>query len=370
MAEAGPAAFTTVCQQSELADRQYRTAHVGKSQVHLARRIFIRLIHVADDTADTRRRVSLDELRLSDSDAQYVLDLFVDKRLVTTDAYDAEITHEALLPAWPRLRKWIDTDRDGLRIHRQLTVAAEVWHDAGQDPNTLYRGGPLAAASDWAADPSHHEDLNVLERQFLEASVEHQRSEERAARRRTRHLQQLVAALTSLVLITGLLTVFAFRQQAAATHQRDLAISRQAAIDANQLRGTDMALAMQLSLAAYQIAPTPEARASLLESYAMPAVTRVLGSPGVMESVAVSPNKLMMAAGGEDATIRIWDITHRGHPVAKGRPLTGHTDTVYSLAFSPNGRVLASGSGDKTIRLWNVTHPDHVTLWSPPLTGP
>jgi WD40 repeat protein/transcriptional regulator with XRE-family HTH domain len=350
------------------AEEVYET--LTPSQQDLARRIFIRLIHVADGTADTRRRVSLDELLLSHGDAQYVLDCFVDKRLITTDAYEAQITHEALLLAWPRLRGWIDSDREGLRIHRQLTVAAEVWRDAGHDSSTLYRGGPLAAAGDWAADPSHNEDLNVLERQFLESSVEHKRAEERAAQRRTRRLQQLVAALTALVLITGLLTVFAFKQQAAATHQRDLAISRQVAIDANQLRSTDVALAMQLSLVAYQIAPTPEARASLLESYATPAVTRILGQPGVMESVAFSPNRRIIAAGGEDSTIRLWTTADRGHPVPLGHPLTGHSTTVYSVAFSPDGQILASGSGDKTIRLWDVARPDRVTLWSPPLTGP
>jgi hypothetical protein len=130
-------------------------AALTPGQQDLARRIFIRLIHVADDTADTRRRVPLDELLLSQGDADYVLDCFIGERLITADEHEAQITHEALLLAWPRLRGWIDADRAGLRIHRQLTTAAEVWRSASQDPNTLYRGGPLAAASDWAAEPSH-----------------------------------------------------------------------------------------------------------------------------------------------------------------------------------------------------------------------
>jgi WD40 repeat protein/transcriptional regulator with XRE-family HTH domain len=344
-------------------------AELTPAQQDLARRIFVRLVHVADDTADTRRRVPLDEL-LSQGDADYVLDCFIGERLVTADEHEAQITHEALLLAWPRLREWIDADRAGLRTHRQLTAAAEVWRDASHDPNTLYRGGLLAAASDWAEDRSHYEDLNALERGFLKASLEHERAEERGARRRTRRLQQLVAALTALVLITGFLTVFAFAQQAAATHQRNLAISRQVAIDANQLRSTDVALAMQLSLAAYQIAPTPEARSSLLDSYATPEVTRVLGSPGVMESVAFSRDDTVMAAAGEDATIRLWNIADRGHPVLLGHPLTGHTSTVFSVAFSPSGDTLASGSGDKTVRLWSVTPQGHASPCGQPLTSP
>jgi WD40 repeat protein len=340
------------------------------AEQELARRIFVRLVHVADDTTDTRRRVSRDELLFSGSDGPRVLDRFINRRLITADVGQVQIAHEALLLAWPRLRGWVDADRAGLRTHRQLTVAAEAWRDAGRDPNALYRGGPLATASDWATEPAHRADLNLLEREFLSASIEHSNAEGRAARRRTHRLQQLVAALTALVLLSGFLTFFAFRQQNSAARQRNLAISRQVAINADQLRNTDIALAMQLSLAAYRIAPTPEARSSLLSSYATPAVTRVLGPPGVMESVAFADGGRIMAAGGESTTVRLWNLTAREHPIPLGRPLTGHTDTVYSVAFSPDGRTLASGSGDKTIRLWNVTRLSHPVPWGPPLTGP
>jgi len=340
------------------------------AQRDLARQIFIRLVHVADDTADTRRRVSRSELLLGDEDAQRVLDLFIERRLVTAETDEVEIAHEALLSAWPRLRGWIDADRGGVRIRRELSSAAEVWRDSDRDPNVLYRGGRLTTARDYADDPTHQGGLNLLEREFLDASTAYQIAEEHAARRRTRRLQRLVAALAGLSLVAGFLAVFAFRQKAAATNQRDLAVSRQVAIDANQLRGTDIALSAQLSLAAYRIAPTPEARSSLLDSYSTPAVTRILGPAGVMQAVAFTPDATTMAAAGENSAIRLWSVARPGRPVPLGRPLTGDTSAVFSVAFSPDGKTLASGGADQTVRLWNVTNPKKTVPWGMPLKGP
>ena len=350
------------------AEQVYR--ELTGTQQELARQIFVRLVHVSDDTADTRRRVPISELLFGHDDTRRVLDLFIESRLITAGTEEVEIAHEALLFAWPRLREWIDADRAGIRVQGQLGVAAHIWQDSGRDPGVLYRGGRLVSAREWDADPAYRGALSALEREFLDASVGHSLAEERAARRRTRRLQRLVAALAALTVVAVLLSFFAFQQKQAATYQRNLAISRQVAIDANQLRSTDINLAMQLSLAAYQVSPTPEARSSLLESYATPTVTRVIGAPGVMQSVAFTPNGQVMAAGGEDSTIRLWNVADLGRPIALGHPLRGDTNTVFSLAFSPDGRTLASGSEDRTVRLWNVTDPARPVLWTHPLTGP
>ena len=61
-----------------------------------------------------------------------MLGRLVDARLLTTgrDETGAEVvdvSHEALIRGWPRLRGWIDADRAGLLIHRRLTDAAREW---------------------------------------------------------------------------------------------------------------------------------------------------------------------------------------------------------------------------------------------------
>jgi WD40 repeat protein/transcriptional regulator with XRE-family HTH domain len=323
-----------------------------------ARRLFLRLVHVDDDAADTRRRVACDELlHGQEGDLQRVLALFVSQRLITADADVVELSHEALLTAWPRLRDWLEADRAGLRLHRQLTDATREWLETGRDRDALYRGGRLEAAREWAESTGRRQELNPEEAEFLDTSIARSLEEQAYTRRRTRRLYQLLTLLTAMLLIAGMLAGFAFQQRRSANTERDLAISRQVAIEADRLRDNDPALAAQLALAAYRIAPTVEARSSLLDSSAGPIPTRVLGSPGIMQSVALTADGRTMATSGSDRVVRLWNLAGPDHAQPLGRPLAGHTDTVYSVAFSPNGHLLATGSGDRTVRLWTVGNP-------------
>lgn len=336
-------------------------AELTPDQQELARRIFTRLVHVSDAAASTRRRVARSELLELHAGAQPVLDAFIEKRLITAGAEDVEIAHEALLRAWPRLRQWIDSDSIGVRTHRQLTAAAEIWRDAGRDPSALYSGGRLAAAEEWAALPAHGEDLNVLEHEFLGASARQRVAAERSARRQTRLLRSFVGALAALFLVAGTLAVIAYQQKDTATGQRDVAISRQLATDADRLRNTDIALAMQLSLAAYRISPTTEAISSLLDSTAAPPATRMLGPAGTeMLSIAVSRDGALLATGADNGTVRLWSLARPGHPrlLAALPSLAG---PVSCLAFSPDGSLLAISAGG-TVSLWNVSDPRRPAL--------
>jgi hypothetical protein len=119
----------------------------------IARRIFISLTELGEGTQDTRRRAALGEFSPNPDEAanvQAVLKLLADERLVTTDAKTAEVAHEALIREWPTLRGWLDEDREGLRLHRQLTHDAKEWERLGRDEGALYRGARLAAALEWA----------------------------------------------------------------------------------------------------------------------------------------------------------------------------------------------------------------------------
>lgn len=72
-------------------------------------------------------------------------------------------------------------------------------------------------------------------------------------------------------------------------------------------------------------------------------------SVGVIWSVAISPDGQIIASGGSEQPIMLWN-SETGKLV---RILTGHSGRVNSVTFSPNGKLLASGGDDNTLRIWN-----------------
>lgn len=67
-------------------------------------------------------------------------------------------------------------------------------------------------------------------------------------------------------------------------------------------------------------------------------------------SLAFSPRGDMLASGGVDRVVKIWDI-RTGAILSK---MEGHTYPVLTLAFSPDGSRLVSGSGDTTLIVWDL----------------
>ena len=75
-----------------------------------------------------------------------VYDAFAGNRLVMLGADTAEIAHDVVLQAWPRLRDWLEEDQASLILYGQLAEDAARWRQNGKDSSRLYRGVQLAAA--------------------------------------------------------------------------------------------------------------------------------------------------------------------------------------------------------------------------------
>ena len=71
---------------------------------------------------------------------------------------------------------------------------------------------------------------------------------------------------------------------------------------------------------------------------------------GEMVVVAISPDGAVIASGGDDGVVRLWDAG-TGKPL---RRLERHAATVQFLEFSRDGRRLASASDDGTAKVWDA----------------
>ncbi|MBA4419858.1 MAG: hypothetical protein C0391_01795 [Anaerolinea sp.] len=85
----------------------------------------------------------------------------------------------------------------------------------------------------------------------------------------------------------------------------------------------------------------------------------ILGHVDVIRCIAFSPDGNLLASAGEDGAIHLWDVAKRE---SIGYPLKGHEQPVYQVLFSTNGNTLISASQDGTIRFWDVASHQPIGL--------
>ena len=88
-------------------------------------------------------------------------------------------------------------------------------------------------------------------------------------------------------------------------------------------------------------------------------IREVKAHDGIVFSVVFNHDSSILATGGGDGGIKLWDVRDKDNIKPIGKPLEGHSSWVHSVAFNATGTRLISGSGDNTIVLWNIENPEH-----------
>ena len=141
-------------------------------------------IGVGDEEVFNRRYAAFDSFTTPDSRA--LVDAFVASRLFVADRSDdgravVSIAHEALLRSWPRLRSWLEDNRELLRVRGRVSAAAALWVEKG-------RRGDLLLAEGKALEEAlpllsiRGIDVSADERNFIAASEGRARQRRRARR--------------------------------------------------------------------------------------------------------------------------------------------------------------------------------------------
>ena len=92
--------------------------------------------------------------------------------------------------------------------------------------------------------------------------------------------------------------------------------------------------------------------------------------PPAVDAVALNRAGSILATGGSDGTLRLWDVvTHRqiGAPITAVSNPSSDTGGVHALAFSPDGKIVAGGHNgvDGSIRLWDTASGERVVTLEP-----
>ncbi|WP_198542040.1 AAA family ATPase, partial [Parafrankia colletiae] len=354
-----------------------------------ARHLLLDLVRVGEGTDDTRRKVPLERLLTSTADPRRARDVLnalaaPDARLVTIHEQHVEITHEALLRAWPTLRSWIDSDRAGQLLRQRLDDDANTWHDDNRAPGHLYQGHRLATATAWAADPRNRAQMSPRARDFLAASREH-------TRRTQRRAIAVVAVLATLVTAGGITALVqwqrALDREQATERARRTAIAESLLARADALQNDDPRTALRLGVAANAIADGPRPRMNLLDTLVNSNLAATL--PGhtataTVNAIAFAETTGTLATGSADGTAFLWNISDPDRPRLLTGPLRGNTGGVLAAAFTPDGSFLAlSGTGtsdfgrgggdrvtdDADVILWDTSNPASPRRIGQPLTG-
>jgi len=385
------------------------------NQKVIARDVLQRMTALGADHRPARRPVSRSDLRTAWPEGERVevdavLEAFARGRLVVVNADRAEIAHDVLLQAWPRLRGWLEEDGASVILHGQLTEDTTAWRTNSNDSSFLYRGAQLGAVKQavglWGADPGRFPPLTADEAAFLQNS---DLAATRASRRRRALAVALVVLLLAAVAGAGTALIAAGNANTAATvadQQRNTAISERLAAQSAALDAVDPATAALLAAAAWKVAPTAQARYSLLESLAQPVRGVLSGGDGFVSALAYSPDGKVLAAAWQGGLIELRDVaSHRvirttsWHPAVEDNTATalafadggevleaaypgaigiwdltgdagiapqslGGLVDVWSEAFSPDGKLLATASGDGIIQLWNVATRQQIGGWT------
>lgn len=326
------------------------------------RRIFLRLVHPGEGSADTKRTADWTELGDEEITRKCVTAL-ADARLVTVDDQGVQLGHEAIIRTWGRLGVWLDESRDQMRSRERIDAAAREWERQGRDSGLLYRGLPLTTALEWQdglEEPTPEPSLSFLQsaqraRDAEENAREGELARKVAARRR---VLTVVGTLAALAILTSFVAVVGFGRARTQARLAGNQLVRNLAASSIEQSAADPFLATVLATEALGGIDPPlavarealvRARVSLEGDRPVP-----LGDPIPVSdatTVAMSPEGSRAVTGHRDGSLVLWDLTTRVE-IARTR---GPKGGIQKVAVSPDGNWVVAGGDDGNVWRWDIS---------------
>ncbi|MCI2419043.1 trypsin-like peptidase domain-containing protein [Saccharopolyspora sp. K220] len=322
---------------SNAADEALRS--LNPRQREGARQLLTRLTRHDGEGGYARRSVQLTDL---DPELRETAHDLASKRLVVIQDQRVNLTHQALIDHWPQLREWLTEDADFL-----------TWQAKIQDlesSGVLLRDAVLAEATGWLGE--REEDIPAQQRSFIRRSIA-------AQRRNQRRWRTISAVLAVLTLLSAVLTGAVITSASEVSSQLRATNSTLIAQQANLATEASPGVALQLALAAWRENPDgPDAYGALLQQRMLwNGVNRVL-PPQLLGDVTTlhssADGRVVVTEPADPAAkVAVWWNLLGPNPIH--REVTPESGNEFVL--SPDGRMLAASGEDAGLRMWDLTDP-------------
>jgi len=327
---------------------------LGPGEQTIAQRVLLRLIQPGEAAEDTRRRAPLAELAGAVDDRaalDAVVDTLAGSRLLTvgqdpvTGTPTVEITHEALIRGWPRLRGWIDQEREYLRLERRLTEATAEWEASRRAPGLLYRQARLGAWADRDLGGLSDQERAFLEASRAEAEREIEEIRERARRdaRTARRLRALLGGALGLLVLAGVAALIAFEQRSTAQEATRTTDAGRLAALSGSVSADQPDTSLLLAIEGVREQDTPTTRGALLTALTdRPTLLAFIQEQRHVLGAAIAPHRPLVALAAGHA-VEIWRVTSGRPRLVRRFPLARpDATTAMSVAFARDGRLFAA----------------------------
>ena len=303
----------------------------------------IRTTAVGHDGRPVRRPVARAEVCAGHPKNQWavigaVYDAFAGNRLVMPGADTAEITHDVVLQAWPRLRGWLAEDRASLILYGQLATESQ----AGV---TMATGAPVAALA-FSADGTTLATAETDGPTELWAFATQQQTGAALAAQGSGSASALAFSPSANALAAGDGNGTVELWNPASFHQSSAPIAIGTPESPTAAAGHPPAV---LSVRGDILAVSDGGgTVRLWNVLARRPDGRQVASQHAVTGLALSPDGKTLAVAAHG--LRLWS-TATGRQI--GRPLPA-ADAGGPVAFSPDGTLVAAIGTDDKARLWNV----------------